>query len=57
MLSTTRENLGHRLAVVYNGQVINDSVIRGVFGGQFQVTGLTAAEAQSLAMQFDRATK
>jgi beta-lactamase regulating signal transducer with metallopeptidase domain len=57
MLKTTRLNLGHRLAVVYDGQVINDAVIRGVFGGRFQVTGLTAAEAHSLAMQFGRATK
>jgi beta-lactamase regulating signal transducer with metallopeptidase domain len=57
MLSATRENLGHRMAVVYNGQVVNDAVIRGVFGRQFQITGLTAAEAQALAMQFGRTTK
>jgi beta-lactamase regulating signal transducer with metallopeptidase domain len=55
MLRTTRENLGHRLAVVYNGQVINHALIRGVFGGRFEVTGLTAAEASALAVQFNRA--
>jgi len=56
MLSTTRENVGHRMAVVYNGQVINAAVIRGAFGQQFQVSGLTAAEAHSLAMQLTRAS-
>jgi beta-lactamase regulating signal transducer with metallopeptidase domain len=57
MLKATRQNLGHRLATVYKGQVINDAVILGVFGRQFQVTGLTAAQAHDLAMQFGRATK
>ncbi len=51
MVSTTRDNVGRRMAVVYNGQVINSAVIRGAFGGQFQVSGLTAAEANSLAIQ------
>jgi beta-lactamase regulating signal transducer with metallopeptidase domain len=55
MLSTTRENIGHQLAAVYNGKVINHAVIRGAFGRQFEVTGLTAAEAHSLAMLFSGA--
>lgn len=55
MLRATQENLGHGMAVVYNGQVINHAVIRGVFSARFQVTGLTAAEASALAMQFNRA--
>jgi preprotein translocase subunit SecD len=70
MLRTTRQNVGHRLAVVYiersrqqvlvNGkkvdrenvseQVISDAVIRGVFGPQFDVTGLSQAEANDLAL-------
>jgi preprotein translocase subunit SecD len=70
MLRTTRENVGHRLAVVYiertrsqvtvngkpqehetvNQQVISDAVIRGVFGPQFVVTGLTQGEANDLAL-------
>jgi preprotein translocase subunit SecD len=70
MLRTTRENVGHRLAVVYiersrqqvvvNGkkvdrentteQVISDATIRGVFGPQFEVTGLTSGEASDLAL-------
>jgi hypothetical protein len=52
MLSTTRENVGHQLAAVHNGRVINRAVIRGAFSRQFQVTGLTAAEAHALAMEF-----
>jgi len=55
MLRATQKNLGHSMAVVYNGQVINHAVIRGVFSTRFQVTGLTAAEARALAMQFNRA--
>jgi beta-lactamase regulating signal transducer with metallopeptidase domain len=55
MLRATRENLGHGMAVVYNGQVINHAVIRGVFSARFQVTGLSAAEASALATQFNRA--
>ncbi len=55
MLRATQENLGHSMAVVYNGQVINHAVIRGVFSARFQVTGLTAAQARTLAMQFNRA--
>jgi hypothetical protein len=54
MLSTTRDNVGRRMAAVYNGQVINAAVIRGAFSGRFQVTGLSAEEAQALAMQFTR---
>jgi len=70
MLRTTRENVGHRLAVVYiersrqqvvvNGKkinrentsekVISDATIRGVFGPQFEVTGLTSGEASGLAL-------
>ena len=57
MLRTTRENVGHQMAAVYNGQVINRAVIRGTFGRQFQVTGLTAAEAHALAMKLHRATQ
>ena len=57
MLSTTRENVGHQLAVVYNGKVISRAVIRSAFGRQFQITGLTAAEAHALAMEFAPATK
>ena len=55
MLRATQENLGRSMAVVYNGQVINHAVIRGVFSARFQVTGLTAAEASALAMQFNHA--
>lgn len=57
MLSTARENLGHQLATVYNGQVINHAVIQGIFGQRFQVTGLTAAEAHAIATTFARATR
>lgn len=57
MLATTRDNLGHQLATVYNGRVINHAVIQGVFGRRFQVTGLTATEAHAIAMKFARATK
>jgi preprotein translocase subunit SecD len=31
-------------------QVINDAIIRGVFSTQFEITGLTAAEARDLAL-------
>ncbi|HTT05342.1 MAG TPA: protein translocase subunit SecD [Steroidobacteraceae bacterium] len=71
MLRTTRQNVGHRLAVVYiernrqqvivgthkvdretvSQQVINDATIRGVFGPQFSVTGLTQGQANDLALQ------
>jgi preprotein translocase subunit SecD len=71
MLRTTRQNVGHRLAVVYiersrqqvvvgtrkidrenvTQQVINDATIRGVFGPQFSVTGLTQGQANDLALQ------
>ncbi len=54
MLHATSENVGHRLAVVYEGQVISDAVIRGAFGRQFEVTGLSAAQAHALAMLFGR---
>lgn len=57
MLSTTRANLGHELATMYNGQVINHAVIQGIFGRRFQVTGLTVAEAHAIAMRFTRATE
>jgi len=70
MLRTTRQNVGHRLAVVYiertrqqvvvgaqkvdrenvSQQVISDATIRGVFGPQFEVTGLTQGEANDLAL-------
>jgi len=70
MLRTTRQNVGHRLAVVYiertrqqvvvgthkidreniSQQVISDATIRGVFGPQFDVTGLTQGEANDLAL-------
>jgi hypothetical protein len=52
MLATTRQNLGHRLAVGYNGRVINASVIQGVFGSRLEVADLTAAEARSTTMHF-----
>ncbi|HEX4051486.1 MAG TPA: protein translocase subunit SecD [Steroidobacteraceae bacterium] len=71
MLRTTRQNVGHRLAVVYiersrqqvvvgthkidrenvTQQVISDATIKGVFGPQFSVTGLTQGEANDLALQ------
>jgi preprotein translocase subunit SecD len=71
MLRTTRQNVGHRLAVVYiersrqqvvvgthkidrenvSQQVISDATIKGVFGPQFSVTGLTQGEANDLALQ------
>lgn len=51
------DNLGHQLATVCNGQVINHAVIQGVFGQRFQVTGLTAAEARAIAMKFARVTR
>lgn len=55
MLTTTRQNLGHRLGVVFDGRLISVGVIHGVFGAQFEVTGLTIAEARSIAMQFSSA--
>jgi beta-lactamase regulating signal transducer with metallopeptidase domain len=60
LLRTTRQNIGNRMAVVYvehagAGRVISDAVIRGEFGAQFQITGLSPEEAQTLASQFGRA--
>lgn len=52
MLATTHQNLGHRLAVVYRGRVINAAVIQGVFGARLEVADLTTAEARSIAMHF-----
>lgn len=52
MLATTRRNLGHRLAVVYDGRVISAAVIQGVFGARFEVAGLTTAEARAIAVHF-----
>jgi hypothetical protein len=57
MLSVTHENVGHRLAAIYNGRVINDATVRGAFGASFQVSGLTTAEARTLAMKFDGASR
>ncbi|MGC1458440.1 MAG: M56 family metallopeptidase [Steroidobacteraceae bacterium] len=58
MLRTTRENIGNRMAVVYVDptarQVISDAVIRSAFGSQFQITGLSAQEARTLASQVER---
>jgi beta-lactamase regulating signal transducer with metallopeptidase domain len=57
MLRTTRENIGNRMAVVYvepampAGKIISDAVIRGAFGSQFAITGLTDTEAKALASQ------
>lgn len=57
MLRTTRENIGQRLAVVYDGTVINDGVIRSAFGPRFEITGLTAAEAHALAIKVQPTTR
>jgi len=35
---------------------VTAALIRGAFGRRFQVSGLTAAEASALAMQFNRAS-
>lgn len=68
MFDTTRNNVGHLMAVVFieyrdekvEGQtepkrrkveeVINTATIREPFGKRFQVTGLTQAEANNLAL-------
>jgi len=72
MLTTTRENLGRPMAVVFiekkrvteneacNGvrsgsecteeEVISVATIQGVFGSNFQITGLLAGEARELAL-------
>lgn len=52
MLATTRQNVGRRLAVLYNGRVISAAVIQGVFGARFEVADLTRAEARAIAMHF-----
>ena len=52
MLATTSQNLGHRLAVVYNGRVINAAVIQGVFGARMEVADLTTAETRAISMHF-----
>lgn len=51
----TSENIGHRMAVVYSGTVINDAVIRGVFGADFQLGGLATEEARALVRRFHHA--
>jgi beta-lactamase regulating signal transducer with metallopeptidase domain len=59
MLSATGQNIGSRMAVVYtehhSQHVISQAVIRGAFGKEFQITGLNADEAATLASQFDHA--
>jgi beta-lactamase regulating signal transducer with metallopeptidase domain len=59
VLRITSQNIGARMAVVYtegnSEHVISQAVIRGAFGGQFQITGLTAKETTALASQFDHA--
>ncbi|HEX9207929.1 MAG TPA: protein translocase subunit SecD [Steroidobacteraceae bacterium] len=72
MLETTRENLGHPMAVVFiektrvkpgmpckgtlagtectTEEVISVATIRGVFGSNFQITGVMANEARELAL-------
>jgi preprotein translocase subunit SecD len=68
MLTTTRENVGKPMAVVFIEQrvetnrvdgkkvttrteeVINVATIMEEFGGRFQITGLTATEAENLAL-------
>lgn len=57
MLATTRQNLGHRLAVVYSGRVISAAVIQGVFGARFEVADVTTAEARAIAMHFGETTR
>ena len=57
MLGTTRANVGHLIAAVYNGLVIDVAMVRGALGGNFELTGLTAAEAHALVMPFHQATK
>jgi beta-lactamase regulating signal transducer with metallopeptidase domain len=57
LLRITRQNIGRRMAVVYaernSGHVISQATIRGAFGGEFQITGLNAQEAATLASQLD----
>ena len=59
LLRITRQNIGSRMAVVYaerdSRHVISQAVIRGAFGGEFQITGLNAQEAATLASQLDHA--
>lgn len=55
MRRATSENIGHRMAVVYSGTVINDAVIRGVFGADFQLGGLATEEARALVRRFHHA--
>jgi beta-lactamase regulating signal transducer with metallopeptidase domain len=59
VLRTTSRNIGARMAVVYTEgnfeHVISQAVIRGKFGGEFQISGLNAGEAATLASQFDHA--
>ncbi|HEX3835880.1 MAG TPA: M56 family metallopeptidase [Steroidobacteraceae bacterium] len=60
LLRATRENIGNQMAVVYSehsrpGRVISAATIRGAFGTQFQITGLSPKEAQTLASQFGHA--
>jgi preprotein translocase subunit SecD len=57
MLRTTRDNVGHRIAAVYNGLVIDDVLVRGALGGNFELANLRAAEARALVMRFHQATK
>ncbi len=59
LLRITRQNIGSQMAVVYaernSRHVISQATIRGAFGGEFQITGLNAEEAATLASQLDQA--
>jgi hypothetical protein len=58
-LGAEKRRIGNRMAVVYaernSTHVISQAVIRGAFGGQFQITGLDAKEATTLVSQFEHA--
>lgn len=53
--SLTRENIGRRLAIIVNGQVVSAPVIRSeIFGGRGEISGnFTEAEAKSLAAKLN----
>lgn len=59
MLAFTKTAIGEKMAILIEGKVLTAPVIRGAFGGSFQISGgnLSRQEAQEIADAINQAAK
>jgi len=59
MLAFTKTAIGEKMAILIEGKVLTAAVIRGAFGGSFQITGgnMSRQEAQEMADAINQATQ